>query len=163
MPAGKLMAQIRARIERACCFKGLPWQTIPRGKIDPQRLSGALANRHHADYSARWVLRAGGAALAGGASCGGTYRPPARHAREQSRSQPVRPPPAWAALGDGASAQAGVTATGARRTYLDLGPAHGRRVGGRLHAARRLNRVHAPAAASAMRLQELRQVHGCRS
>jgi hypothetical protein len=53
MPAGKLMAQIRARIEPACSVKYLSWQTTPWGDIEPQGLSGAVANRRPRDPPSR--------------------------------------------------------------------------------------------------------------
>src|SRR3954471_10616926 len=44
MPAGKLMAQIRAKLLLASNVNRLAWQTAPRGGFDPQKLFGALAN-----------------------------------------------------------------------------------------------------------------------
>jgi hypothetical protein len=35
---------VGAKIKPACIFKALPWQTIPRGEFDQQRVSPALAN-----------------------------------------------------------------------------------------------------------------------
>jgi hypothetical protein len=46
------MAQIGAKIELACGFKGLSWQTKPDGSFDPQRLSGVLANHLRASGGA---------------------------------------------------------------------------------------------------------------
>ncbi|MEA2966871.1 MAG: hypothetical protein QOE78_132, partial [Alphaproteobacteria bacterium] len=44
MPAGKLMAQIRAKIELTCEFKGLRWPTSLDVSFDPQGFFGAVAN-----------------------------------------------------------------------------------------------------------------------
>jgi hypothetical protein len=44
MPAAKLIAQIRAKIEPACIFKSLAWQTVALGSFELQRFSGAVAN-----------------------------------------------------------------------------------------------------------------------
>jgi len=45
-PTLQLMAKIGAKIEPACIFKVLPWQTTTRGSFDPQRFSGAVSTAH---------------------------------------------------------------------------------------------------------------------